>query len=511
MPFQGGSFIPASPVVLSGQTLDAGVSVGHFVYYHVGDSMWKKAGLGTPMGTGVVYGSAEVALFGKVIGISGLTAGKFVYASETAGELSQDAESNIKIGYAVSASELLVDIKAEGDEIGAISPKAGYFGGGDTGAVSAIIDKLIFASDTTAALTATLSVARAGAGACNSRTDGYFAGGNDGAGTTVADKLIFAVDTCTAQATANLSVAREYLGACNSPYYGYFAGGNTGAVSLITDRLDFASDTTAALATANLTQARHGLAGCSSVTSKNSLIAANRIAFVNSNPDTITDSGNDFIKAGFRPGMVIKVSGSGAGNDGLYTIDSAASDVTAGTITLVAGDTLNVEAAGANVITIEYPNITIMPKHGYFAGGYVADEVATTDKLLFATETMATQDSRLDLTEDKSFIAACNSPYYGYFAGGYEDVAGAVTNKIDRLIFATDTTAVLAAIVINPARYGLAGCNSQTDGYFGGGDNGAVSLVVDKLSFATETVSQPATAELSVARSSLAACQSGGL
>ena len=74
-------------------------------------------------------------------------------------------------------------------------------------------------------------------------------------------------------------------------------------------------------------------------------IAAATIAFVDSNPDTITDSGSGFVTAGFVAGDTIIVTGS-ASNDGTYTIDS----VVAGTITLDAGDALVAEGAGASVV-----------------------------------------------------------------------------------------------------------------------------------------------------------------
>lgn len=65
------------------------------------------------------------------------------------------------------------------------------------------------------------------------------------------------------------------------------------------------------------------------------------IAFVDSDPDTITDSNSGFLTAGFSGGDKLTVSGS-TSNDGTYIIAS----VTAGTITLVAGDSLTGEAAG---------------------------------------------------------------------------------------------------------------------------------------------------------------------
>lgn len=75
-------------------------------------------------------------------------------------------------------------------------------------------------------------------------------------------------------------------------------------------------------------------------------ISGTTIAFVNSNPDTITDSGNGFLKAGFKAGDKIVVSGAAnAGNNSTFTAES----VSAGTITLIADDSLTAEGAGATV------------------------------------------------------------------------------------------------------------------------------------------------------------------
>lgn len=86
-----------------------------------------------------------------------------------------------------------------------------------------------------------------------------------------------------------------------------------------------------------------GNASTSGSTKKGGL-SGTGIAFVDSNPDTITDSGSGFLDALFEAGDGLIVAGS-ASNDGKYTIDS----VTAGTLTLIADDSLTAEAAGANV------------------------------------------------------------------------------------------------------------------------------------------------------------------
>jgi hypothetical protein len=73
-------------------------------------------------------------------------------------------------------------------------------------------------------------------------------------------------------------------------------------------------------------------------------ITAATLAFVDSGPDTITDSGDGFIAAGFTAGLIITVTGSTA-NNGTYTIGN----VTVGTLTLIASDTVTAEGASATI------------------------------------------------------------------------------------------------------------------------------------------------------------------
>lgn len=75
-------------------------------------------------------------------------------------------------------------------------------------------------------------------------------------------------------------------------------------------------------------------------------ITATTIAFNDNgaSPDTITDSGNGFITAGFKVGDLITVSGTPA-NDSDFTLTVVA----AGTLTMATGSLSATEGAGANV------------------------------------------------------------------------------------------------------------------------------------------------------------------
>jgi len=86
------------------------------------------------------------------------------------------------------------------------------------------------------------------------------------------------------------------------------------------------------------------------------VISGTTIAFVDSDPDTITDSGGGFVTAGFAAGMPITVSG--AGESGNNTTFRNIATVAAGTITLASSDSLTAETAGETV-TIRSPCVAL--------------------------------------------------------------------------------------------------------------------------------------------------------
>lgn len=123
---------------------------------------------------------------------------------------------------------------------------------------------------------------------------------------------------------------------------------SAGTMSIELDNIDgtwdvFLSDHTELTKQVNINMSFGGFVNNADTTF---VYTADTIAFNDNgaSPDTITDSGNNFLNYNFVAGMPLLVSGS-VSNDGDYTIDT----VTAGTITLVASDTLTNEIAGATV------------------------------------------------------------------------------------------------------------------------------------------------------------------
>lgn len=118
--------------------------------------------------------------------------------------------------------------------------------------------------------------------------------------------------------------------------------------------------------------------------------------------DTITDSGNGFLIAGFQAGDQLTVAGS-TSNDGTYVVSS----VTAGTITLLANESLTTEAAGGTV-TLTAPktvpagvSITVKALNANTGTIHIADSSAkavNTTTGNFSLQNNETMDWQIDNT-----------------------------------------------------------------------------------------------------------------
>ena len=146
---------------------------------------------------------------------------------------------------------------------------AGYISGGYSDARISSTDKLVYATDTTAAeASADLTRACSDMAGVSSASAGYIGGGDIGTEvyTAVVDKLVFATDTTAAEASANLDTGTATHAGCSGDgVAGYFSGGYhyaTGSQDR-TEKLVYATDTTATVASAALTSARYGMVGAS--------------------------------------------------------------------------------------------------------------------------------------------------------------------------------------------------------------------------------------------------------
>jgi hypothetical protein len=101
--------------LLKRQTIHRNVQVGNCVYYDDTSSLWRVSSNRIPHGLYIGY--SMVALTGYVDGLSGLTPG-FFHWMKSDGSLTKnynESYGNIKIGFAMSETELLLDIDVVGD------------------------------------------------------------------------------------------------------------------------------------------------------------------------------------------------------------------------------------------------------------------------------------------------------------------------------------------------------------------------------------------------------------
>jgi hypothetical protein len=143
------------------------------------------------------------------------------------------------------------------------TPDVGYWGGGEPGYGSVVMEKVTFPTGTTALIPgANLSVARYFLAAAGNSTNGYFGGGYTYPPSTylsTMDKVTYSTDTTVQVLTANLSIPRSRLAATGNSTHGYFGGGNYPSVATM-DKVTYSTDTTVATPTANLSGTRYDLA-----------------------------------------------------------------------------------------------------------------------------------------------------------------------------------------------------------------------------------------------------------
>ncbi|MBA7519314.1 hypothetical protein ES705_11392 [subsurface metagenome] len=121
-------------------------------------------------------------------------------------------------------------------------------------------------------------------------------------------------------------------------------------------------------------------------------ISGTTISFSDSNPDTILDSDDNFVIAGFKSGQIITVvTGSGT-NNGTYTISA----VTPGVITLIGSDELITESAATAVTVTITTNVNLVSKTEWLADtNHVTPTGKEIDRVWFETGTSAFEAIRL--------------------------------------------------------------------------------------------------------------------
>jgi len=193
----------------------------------------------------------------------------YIAGGYTTGTTNENSVNRMTFSTGIYASYTASLLSLARRSTGALSDGSlyGYLGGGYSGAYVATTDKLTFSSGVFAGSTVAnlnLSTTRAySSGLSDNNTTGYgYFGGGYSAVTAVTDKIVFATSIISAQTISNLSTVRYAVGTVSDCFtYGYFAGGNSAAVSALTDRIVFSTGVTAANTVSNLSQARQSAVG----------------------------------------------------------------------------------------------------------------------------------------------------------------------------------------------------------------------------------------------------------
>lgn len=95
---------------LYNQTI-SGASIGDPVYWNNSNSRWEQATSGTAVPSGVYSAANTVGMDGRIVGLSGLSAGS-VYYLASGGGLTTSA-TGVRIGQAISSTELIINIDSD--------------------------------------------------------------------------------------------------------------------------------------------------------------------------------------------------------------------------------------------------------------------------------------------------------------------------------------------------------------------------------------------------------------
>lgn len=291
-------------------------------------------------------------------------------------------------------------------------------------------------------------------------TYGWFGGGNTGAATDLIDRITLPSDTTNAVYRCDLTVAKYKLASFADSLYGWFGGGNP--ATNVVERITLADDTTNAIDRCNLMTSRYGLTAFTDNT-YGWFGGGFQTGFV----DRITladDTTNAMVRCGLIS-MVRELSSFenavygwfGGGLAGPMTHINIVQRITLSNDTVNALDRCNITLSRHGLAA--FSNDT----YGWFGGGHYGILISNpyyyttdiVDRITLADDTTNAID-RCDLSLSRAVISAVTDGIYGWVGGGSKYGGAGPTDTIDRMTIADDTTNAIDRCDITVARYGLA-------------------------------------------------------
>jgi hypothetical protein len=149
---------------------------------------------------------------------------------------------------------------------------------------------------------------------------------------------------------------------------------------------------------------------------------------------------------------------------------------------------------------------------GYALGGTTAANtpVATANKITFSNDTTAAQTTA-NLSGVRAFGSGITQAgYKGYHLGGTSAGTTGHLATTDRIIYATDTTAVLTTANLTQARFYTVGVSAWTKGYTAGGQASSALLTTsNRTAYATDATTAVTSVNLRAARAAMSSLSDG--
>lgn len=257
------------------------------------------------------------------------------------------------------------------------------------------------------------------------------------------------VNTVVATVSANMTTVRIRFASMNAGNRGYALGGSTGAVVATGNRVTYATDTNQAVAGTNLSQARQGVTGitegaakgyaCGGLTGTATLTRSevvNYIAETSTNTASAALPAARWCTGGLSECFTKAYIAGGSSTSAASGVVDTAYKIPYATDTMAAQSSANLSQARWRPGCISEGTTK-----GYICGGGTnGASVTTGEKLTYSTDT-TTVASSANLSSVREGMAGCPGPVYGYFGGGSTANTAAAVSTMDRIAYATDTTA----------------------------------------------------------------------
>ena len=404
----------------------------------------------------------------------------------------------------------------------------GWFGGGNSPAVSTV-DRIDFSNDTgTASVRGSLSAVRYQLAATGNSNYGWFGGGqffvspSDVVKSTV-NRIDFSNDSVPVSVRGSLSLARSQLAATGNSNYGWFGGGTSTSTVSTVDRIDFSNDSSTASPRGPLSAVISQLAATGNSNygwfggGYNPALAPAVLRTVSA-VDRI-DFSNDSATASVRGPLSlsrVQLASTGNSNYGWFGGGAILSRVDRIDFS---NDLATASPRGNLSLARSISAATGNFNYGWFGGGNSSGFVSTVDRIDFSNDS-ATASVRGSLGLAKTNMGATSGQAkgpsiklqkagnFGWFGGGLVPALPAplVSSRVDRIDFSNDTGTALVRGPLSLARFGLVATGNSNYGWFGGGSTpGARLTTVDRIDFSNDSATASIRGPLSVVRNSFAA------